>query len=275
MNGASQDQAIEMLVARATEGLDEVQGAELDALLERHPELDDDSFELAAAAIDLAYTLPDQKLPAALRERVAAQAADFFEQQRPSSETAEVVSFPSRRAEGTGADPGRWLGWLAAAACLALAILGWWPERTATAPPQVIAAPRVTTAEQARDELIARAGDLLQLEWAATEDPAARGAGGDVVWSTESQRGFMRFRGLPVNDPSLEQYQLWIFDAEGDERFPVDGGVFDVTEPGEVVVEIDAKLRVARPTLFAVTIEKPGGVVVSSRERLPLLAEVS
>jgi hypothetical protein len=31
---------------------------------------------------------------------------------------------------------------------------------------------------------------------------------------------------------------------------------------------------VNQPTLFAVTIEKPGGVVVSTRERLPRLAQV-
>ena len=54
----------------------------------------------------------------------------------------------------------------------------------------------------------------------------------------------------------------------------MDGGVFDVSADGEVIVPIDPKLGVVDPTLFAVTIEKPGGVVVSSRERLPLLASV-
>ncbi len=161
---------------------------------------------------------------------------------------------------GPAADPARWLGWLAAAACLALAVWSWQPRPPAPA--------------EARAELIAAASDLLQLEWTATGDPAAGDAGGDLVWSTAAQSGYMRFRGLPVNDPSIEQYQLWIFDAEQDEATPVDGGVFDVTAACEVVVPIDAKLRIVRPTLFAVTVEKPGGVVVSSRERLPLLAKV-
>ena len=45
---------------------------------------------------------------------------------------------------------------------------------------------------------------------------------------------------------------------------PVDGGVFDVPAgAAEVIVTIDAKLAIARPTAFAVTLEKPGGVVVS------------
>jgi hypothetical protein len=52
-------------------------------------------------------------------------------------------------------------------------------------------------------------------------------------------------------------------------------GVFDIP-PGkdEVIVPIAAKLKVARPYMFAITIGKPGGVVVSSRERIPLLAKV-
>jgi hypothetical protein len=33
-------------------------------------------------------------------------------------------------------------------------------------------------------------------------------------------------------------------------------------------------LPIAKPTLFAITVERPGGVVVSDRSRLPLLASV-
>ena len=43
---------------------------------------------------------------------------------------------------------------------------------------------------------------------------------------------------------------------------------------GAVCVPIDARLPIGKPTLFAITVEKPGGVVVSKRERLPLLAKV-
>jgi hypothetical protein len=39
-------------------------------------------------------------------------------------------------------------------------------------------------------------------------------------------------------------------------------------------VPIDPRLPIGKPTLFAITVEKPGGVVVSKRERLPLLAQV-
>ncbi len=270
MTAEDEAMATQLLIDRATEGLDTAGQADLAALLERFPDIDDDSFELAAAAVDLAYTIPDQPMPATLRARVSEQAQAYFASlEAPESTTttdpghlAVVAPFPAERVDDRArTDPGRWLGWLAAAACLTLVVLSWWPQRSA--------AP-----VQARAELIAGAEDLLQLVWSATENPSANGASGDIVWSTAAQTGFMRFVGLPVNDPAIEQYQLWIFDADQDERFPVDGGVFDVTAAGEIVVPIDPKLAIAKPTLFAITIEKPGGVVVSSRERLPLLAKV-
>ena len=41
---------------------------------------------------------------------------------------------------------------------------------------------------------------------------------------------------------------------------------------GEVVVKISPKLYVHEPVLFAVTVEAPGGVVVSKRERIVVTA---
>ncbi len=82
----------------------------------------------------------------------------------------------------------------------------------------------------------------------------------------------MRLRGLPANRAAVEQYQLWIVDPSRDER-PIDGGVFDI--PGgvdEVIVPIDAKLRADKPTVFAITLEQPGGVVVSDGPLLVIAA---
>ncbi len=53
----------------------------------------------------------------------------------------------------------------------------------------------------------------------------------------------------------------------------MDGGVFNVAGTGEVVIPIDAKLQVGRAGTFAVTVEKPGGVVVSGREQIVALAQ--
>jgi anti-sigma-K factor RskA len=87
----------------------------------------------------------------------------------------------------------------------------------------------------------------------------------------------MIFRGLEPNDPRSAQFQLWIFDPSRVDwdKTPVDGGVFDVSAGEQVVIPIHAKLPVQDVALFAVTLEKPGGVVVSKREHLLLTAPVS
>lgn len=124
-------------------------------------------------------------------------------------------------------------------------------------------------------EAVLSSASALHVPWVASTDPAATTATGEVVWDATTQRGVLRITGLVPNDPRLAQYQLWIIDAERDARYPVDGGVFDVTSSGEVLVPVTARLRVGRPTLFAITLEKPGGVVVSGRERLVLAAPVT
>jgi anti-sigma-K factor RskA len=166
----------------------------------------------------------------------------------------------------------RWAGWAAAAACFLLALFAFWRSRTLEA--ALIEAQRKPTAAEARAALVAAEKDVVTLPWKSTEDPDAKGASGDVVWSGAKQAGYMRIRGLAANDPTKSQYQLWIFDASRDERYPVDGGVFDVDpKSGEVVVPIRKQLFVTKATLFVVTVEKPGGVQVSGRERIVLVAK--
>ena len=92
-----------------------------------------------------------------------------------------------------------------------------------------------------------------------------------MVWSDSAQQGFMRLVGLPANQPDVAQYQLWIIDPDRDSQ-PVDGGVFDVSSEGEVLVPIDAKLAVRNPRAFALTLEQPGGVVVSDGPLLVVAA---
>ena len=175
-----------------------------------------------------------------------------------------------------------------------IALAGWW---TAACLAGVLvwqwnAASRIATLPSGdgklaklRSELLAEDPKAVTVAWTKAGDDPAIVAGqadvetvgglGDVVWSPARQQGTMRFRGLAANDPTVAQYQLWIFDAERDEAYPVDGGVFDVTSAaGDVFVRIDPRLRVSRVTAFAITVEQPGGVVVSSRKRLPLLAAV-
>jgi hypothetical protein len=128
---------------------------------------------------------------------------------------------------------------------------------------------------EARAALLASQPFALRRNWSAAGDPSGRGVTGDVVWDARTQTGYMRFVGLRRNDVAREQYQLWIFDGRRDERFPVDGGVFDSSGDGELVVPIRATLPVGTPLAFAVTVERAGGVVVSSRERVVVIARVS
>jgi hypothetical protein len=149
---------------------------------------------------------------------------------------------------------------------LLFALFSWFSNQPISKP--------VLSLAQRRAELIASTVGLVQANWSAGPTPITN-ATGDIVWSASRQEGFMRFRGLPVNSPTKEQYQLWIFDKNQSDKTPVDGGVFDITSAdAEAIIPIHAKLNVKEPFLFAITIEKPGGVVVSSRERLPLLAKI-
>ncbi|HEX3480250.1 MAG TPA: anti-sigma factor [Kofleriaceae bacterium] len=308
----------DLLADRALFGLDDADAREL-----RDSAADaDDSYDLAAAAVDLA-TLPIEPMPAAVAERIAAArhprtlagwimpgtpgapsapsepplAASVPTSEPPPAPslaslappppfapapamtaTAPVAPTPPFASASPHApvDPVRReapvvplarprrrrpaFAWLAAAASLVLVVGAWWLLRGRPAP----------TASAARADLLAATSDATQLAWHPTRE--APGTSGDVVWSPSTQRGFMRFVGLPPNDPAKTQYQLWIFDRQRDQAYPVDGGVFDVSSTGEVVVPITAKLRVGDATLFAVTVERPGGVVVSRREHIVVTA---
>ncbi len=245
----------ELLADRALVGLSAVEQAELAQLQAQlaqpagYGAIGSDEFELAAAALDLALSGPVVPVPAALRTRLAAAAVYCSGPPARPLARAPSATVPRGRALALA-------GWLVAAAALALALFAWRAR-----------APGAPAPEALRAELLARA-DTLRLDWTATELGA--GAGGDVAWSQELQQGVLTIRGLPANDPARAQFQLWIFDES--QQHPVDGGVFDVGA-GEVLIPIDAKLRVARPTLFAVTEEKPGGVVVSDQQRIVLVAK--
>jgi hypothetical protein len=269
------ERLLDLLAARASEGLSPAEQSELDALLRQHPDVDADAFETTAAAIDLAFARAEstetEGLPDDLRARLLADATAA-----PAEPVTNVTGFrvPATRTAPAASGGFRgfkeWGGWAVAAAALAFA--AWLGTREVPAP---VVAPEVppTVAEQ-RQALID--GGALQVAWATPEIPAYAGVQGDVVWSSAEQRGFMRLSNLPVNDPAEAQYQLWIVDP-GRDAEPVDGGVFDMPAApagGAAIIPIDAKLPIGRPAVFAITLEKPGGVVVSEGPLL-VLAPVS
>ena len=266
-----QERLLDLLAARATEGLSEEESRELDRALREVTDVGADDLDLAAAAADLAFdavSTDDEEMPEALKQRVLEQAHTRLSS--PASGRAEALQpsiTPFRRPETRKRGPldTRYLGWYAAAAMLLLAL--WAPWSPESEPPK----PTPTLAEQ-RLLLIENAADVIQVAWATPEIADYAQVEGDVVWSNERQAGFMRLSGLPANRSATEQYQLWIVDPSRDER-PIDGGVFDIPAGvDEVIVPIDAKLRAADPRVFAITLEQSGGVVVSDG---PLLVVAS
>ena len=260
--------------------------------------IDDDTLldlELAAAEVAFAELSahPEalEPLPAAVSAKVLQAAAMFVRpvassgESEPTESPRNVVPLRPATSLPPARDPLRTAGWLVAAAAIALAIAGWArrPERVVITPPvpsTVVAsavdagpptADPATLAARQREELLALTG-TTRSDWKATPDDAGAKASGDVVWHSGVQKGVMRFAGLAPNDATRSQYQLWIFDETRDDKHPVDGGVFDVGSNGEVLVPISARLKVGKAKLFAVTVEKPGGVVVSKRERIVLTA---
>lgn len=247
MSAANMERLLDLLADRAGgEVLTQDDTNELDHLLGEHPEVDPDSFDLAAAALHLALIEPElQPLPASIRARLDQTADSFLAGPGPRP-------LPEARADQASGVL-TWSGWFAAAAAILLLFL-----KTS-----VSGVPTYSEVMGSTDVVVAG--------WSRTEDPSATGVDGRVAWSDELQSGYMEFEGLPENDPEEGQYQLWIFDPEHPPETPVDGGVFD-SDGARIRVPIDAKLGVRAPSLFAITYERPGGVVVSKRDRLILTA---
>ena len=255
----------DLLADCALHGLSDDEQSELEKLKAQYPELDEAEFERAAAAIQLTEAMKPEALPKHLRSKILADAEEFFSQKKSSN----VVPFPVP-APKIKRNHWQMAGWYAAAACLVLALIVSWSQVKELFGEK----PNAPTIAELRNDLEKKNSDKVKAPWSATKYPGIENVQGDVVWSNEKQQGYMRFTNLPQNDPKQSVYQLWIFDENQDEKYPVDGGIFDAQNNGEIIVPINAKLKVGKPTLFAITIEKPGGVVVSKRDKLILTAKI-
>jgi hypothetical protein len=121
-----------------------------------------------------------------------------------------------------------------------------------------------------RQRALAEPARTLRLDWNAGPSTIGQRVEGDVVWRTDWQDGWLRFRGLPPLPPN-QRYQLWIVDAER-QGAPVDGGLFDAPADGDTLVKIDARLPIGDPKGFVVTVEDRRGAVVSGQEQVVVTA---
>ncbi len=279
---------IELLSDQVTAPLSSAEMGELDTLMstlsaqERSQAMAEQDRLRAAAGEALAMMMSRDKaqvLPASLRSKLLASGMA----EMGNAQTATRVS-PSAQSAPRPFPISSLLGWVAAAAAITFAVVIY-QNRPPVTPPT----PPVPSVFAQREALMKQPGTVT-----AAWSPGPFSAGpdtvtGEVTWNAGQQKGFMRLKGLPENDPKLAQYQLWIFDKGriepehgGDllKQYPVDGGVFDIAaaekDPatGDYIVPIRATLPVRDVGAFAVTLEQPGGVTVTKRDKLVLLAPV-
>ena len=263
----------DLLTKKAIYGLDEVEQKQLDQIDTGNADAEFLSFEMTAAAISMIDFAETEPMPQHLFTKISSNAEKWVGEDAQWPPVYKTDEDESSSHSWFG-----WLGWGAAlAACIALAvniyITNFKPQDVALKPAPV-ETPKVKTPGEMREDLLRSTAGLIKANWVVGNVKELKDISGDVVWSDEKQTGFMRFKGLPTNDKAKETYQLWIFDKTQDKATPIDGGTFDVAVNGEVIIPIDAKLKAVEPGMFAITVEKPGGVVVSKREKISALATV-
>jgi anti-sigma-K factor RskA len=200
------------------------EAAQFERQMESNPALRSLVDELDEAAATLAHDVPARPLPAGLRDRVVGEI-----------NRGKKVAFPQRRLN--------WLPW-AIAACLALACSYLVAERTGLRS-------RVAALEQ-RDF-------FAQVQIASLSSKLANvpNANAVVVWDEKKQKGVLKVTQLPANTPNRD-YQLWLVDPRY--KDPVDGGVFHVSNTGEMSIPFKPNAPVRDAKAFAISLERKGGV---------------
>ena len=261
---AFDERFVDLAIQRATIGLSQPEQLEFEDLV-HSPEnqFEAECYDLTAAALDLSFAgRKRDSMPREVQDQLLLAAGKFFGTDQPLP--AAVVQHGAPVEVSTRRAVNRFsrreaIALTVTAACLMLMLSGWNP----------LGSKLQTASERMQQFTSSPPADLVEVNWIPNEAPNARGK---VVWSNSRQEGYMEFAGMPENDPSQTQYQLWIFDTDKNQKFPVDGGVFDIDSAETVVVPIKANIPVSKAVQFAVTLEKPGGVVVSEREHIPVLA---
>jgi len=277
MNAEEKELLFDLLTKRVIYGLDADEQGELDKFDREVVESEFRTLEVAAAAISMT-SLEVEPMPEHLAAKILQNAPSAV--QSAVEPTAPVYTAGDVFNRKPRTSIFGWLGWGIAAVLLVVLGIDVYHDRieprteqakTVEQPTQQ--PPRALTPAEQREQLMRSAPDVVSASWGPGNMKDMQ-ISGDIVWSDAKQAGYMRFHGLPANDPTKATYQLWIFDQTQDKATPIDGGTFDVNADGDVVVPINPRLHATKPEMFAVTMEKPGGVVVSKREKIAVLAKV-
>lgn len=277
MKEKDEEKLLDLLSGKTFSNLEGDELLELQQLEKESPEVAkiSKSFELTAVAIQLADLDISEPLPDNLKAKILLEAEKFFgeeqskQHQQIQNETKVAID-EEKRIPLFG-----WLGWaVAGVACIALAVNLYLthfqnPQSTTVSQSSTQTQPKPPSLAEEREKLLSLP-DTIMLQWHSPSNP--KQILGDLVWNNSAQKGFVRFYNLPANDPSKETYQLWIVDES--QKYPIDGGLFNVNTQGEIILPIDTRLKVEKPKMFAVTAEKPGGVVVSDLKRVMAVAKI-
>lgn len=272
MNERQNEVLFDLLTKKAVYGLDEAEEKELESFDSHNAAAEFLTLEMTAAAISMIDFTIDESMPAHVAAKISESAQKWV---------GGDVWPPVYKDTGEKNSPRAWFAWLGWGAALAAGValaaniyLTRIPPQELAQLPPAIEKPKVLTVAEKREELLRSTAGLVKANWAPGNVKDLKNISGDVIWSDEKQTGYVRLSGLPANDKAKETYQLWIFDKGQDKATPIDGGTFDVASNGETVLAINAAIKALEPGMFAVTVEKPGGVVVSKREKIAALATV-
>jgi hypothetical protein len=248
------DRLTELLADQALQGLTSEEELELETLLAAEGRDSDLSLAVAAAALELAFLRRIDPLPGRVARRLEKKGRLWANATSTVLGTRSVMDSPfpevTRRATRLVWSAGPWM---VAAACLILTLIAWWPGD----------GKNVVLLVKAEPDHVSM--DLH--DW----DGDVKGVKGEVAWCDRIQQGYAKFENLPPNDPTREQYQLWIIDERGkDQR--ISGAVFDSKGPQEQVIAIKPGIPVRNPQTFTVTLEPPGGTWVSDFKRRVAIA---
>ena len=228
--------------------------------LSNHPRCQSDvSLELTAAAVDVAALETSREdLPDDLIGKLQADMAPFVVREDESDKVIRPSLWKRFFSDTETA-------WAIAAVFIILFIAQFVVEKpTDSVPVQSLSDAGDDLPAVSLNRLMDETDDLIKSEFTGLGNYEEMS--GEVVWSDRRQEGYLTLTNLPPNDPTSKQYQLWIVDPDRDTE-PVDGGVFDIpADNATAVIPIRNPLVVNKPQLFLITLEKPGGVVVSDRE---------
>ncbi|VTR99824.1 anti-sigma factor [Tuwongella immobilis] len=269
----------ELLADRAVFGLSIDDERELQELLRIFPDVDADEWDRLAAQVDLATCGEDlPALPPSLVDRVQARIPAQVSVSRKGNHRSRLQTREL-------------LAWLIAAACFLVAVYSWTAPKSEPPIPvpgndrSPIAvrdsgespAPSVSVPSLAQqmDELLASSDGILHVRLSESVSANDLTVSGEIVWSRTEQRGFLRLKGLPTNDPTKSQYQLWIVEDSMLRSETVNAGVFDVEQQNrELIVPIRADHLVQQPNTFVISIEPPGGSRDLTVGGYPLVAKL-